>query len=239
MAGEIQTSIQCRLQCVNAVDYGVPQHRWRVFVIGVRSDLSSSPSPQHTGKTCSTTCGSRQSTGTDMKFQSHCPTRFQNTWSRSNGYCFLTRHITIALKQPVVHNKVARLSCYEPLEELDEMVQFRESVEGQNVLEEAEFSTGVRLRSRSRSPIDDAPSSTTMNERLWVMGWCSCHVKSTKAKWENGDRPIHRRQFTNCQSRVTSASHSWRSESSKVISCPSLIRSKSAGCIQTSNRRIT
>ncbi len=26
-------------QCVNAVDYGVPQHRWRVFVIGIRSDL--------------------------------------------------------------------------------------------------------------------------------------------------------------------------------------------------------
>lgn len=26
-------------QCVNAVDYGVPQHRWRVFIIGVRSDL--------------------------------------------------------------------------------------------------------------------------------------------------------------------------------------------------------
>ncbi|MGH7174319.1 MAG: DNA cytosine methyltransferase [Gemmataceae bacterium] len=26
-------------QCVNAVNYGVPQHRWRVFVIGVRSDL--------------------------------------------------------------------------------------------------------------------------------------------------------------------------------------------------------
>ena len=28
------------VQCVNAVDYGVPQHRWRVFVIGIRSDLA-------------------------------------------------------------------------------------------------------------------------------------------------------------------------------------------------------
>jgi DNA (cytosine-5)-methyltransferase 1 len=26
-------------QCVNAVDYGVPQHRWRVFIVGGRSSL--------------------------------------------------------------------------------------------------------------------------------------------------------------------------------------------------------
>ena len=26
-------------QVVNAVDYGVPQHRWRVFIVGIRSDL--------------------------------------------------------------------------------------------------------------------------------------------------------------------------------------------------------
>jgi DNA (cytosine-5)-methyltransferase 1 len=38
-------------QCVNAVDYGVPQHRWRVFLVGVRSDLGirySFPVPTHT-----------------------------------------------------------------------------------------------------------------------------------------------------------------------------------------------
>jgi len=37
-------------QLVNAVDYGVPQHRWRVFIVGVRSDLSakfSFPRPTH------------------------------------------------------------------------------------------------------------------------------------------------------------------------------------------------
>jgi DNA (cytosine-5)-methyltransferase 1 len=38
-------------QCMNAVDYGVPQHRWRVFIVGVRSDLGleySFPPPTHT-----------------------------------------------------------------------------------------------------------------------------------------------------------------------------------------------
>jgi DNA (cytosine-5)-methyltransferase 1 len=37
-------------QLVNAVDYGVPQHRWRVFIVGVRSDLGaefSFPQPTH------------------------------------------------------------------------------------------------------------------------------------------------------------------------------------------------
>ncbi len=37
-------------QLVNAVDYGVPQHRWRVFIVGIRSDLSAEfcfPQPTH------------------------------------------------------------------------------------------------------------------------------------------------------------------------------------------------
>lgn len=37
-------------QLVNAVDYGVPQHRWRVFIVGIRSDLAaefSFPQPTH------------------------------------------------------------------------------------------------------------------------------------------------------------------------------------------------
>jgi DNA (cytosine-5)-methyltransferase 1 len=37
-------------QMVNAVDYGVPQHRWRVFIVGIRSDLGgefSFPQPTH------------------------------------------------------------------------------------------------------------------------------------------------------------------------------------------------
>lgn len=37
-------------QCVNAVDFGVPQHRWRVFIAGVRSDLGidyAFPRPSH------------------------------------------------------------------------------------------------------------------------------------------------------------------------------------------------
>ncbi|HEV3384637.1 MAG TPA: DNA cytosine methyltransferase, partial [Gemmata sp.] len=37
-------------QVVNAVDYGVPQHRWRVFIVGIRSDLGrefSFPLPTH------------------------------------------------------------------------------------------------------------------------------------------------------------------------------------------------
>jgi DNA (cytosine-5)-methyltransferase 1 len=39
-AGE-QTDLNYNVvfQCVNAVDYGVPQQRWRVFVVGVRSGL--------------------------------------------------------------------------------------------------------------------------------------------------------------------------------------------------------
>lgn len=39
-AGE-QTDLHYNVvyQLVNAVDYGVPQHRWRVFVVGIRSDL--------------------------------------------------------------------------------------------------------------------------------------------------------------------------------------------------------
>jgi DNA (cytosine-5)-methyltransferase 1 len=35
---------------VNAVNYGIPQHRWRVFIVGVRSDLDgefSFPAPTH------------------------------------------------------------------------------------------------------------------------------------------------------------------------------------------------
>ncbi len=36
-------------QLVNAVDFGVPQHRWRVFIVGVRSDLGAEFSfPQQT-----------------------------------------------------------------------------------------------------------------------------------------------------------------------------------------------
>lgn len=37
-------------QLINAVDFGVPQHRWRVFVVGIRSDLGaqfSFPQPTH------------------------------------------------------------------------------------------------------------------------------------------------------------------------------------------------
>lgn len=37
-------------QLVNAVDYGIPQHRWRVFIVGVRADLGgefSFPQPTH------------------------------------------------------------------------------------------------------------------------------------------------------------------------------------------------
>jgi DNA (cytosine-5)-methyltransferase 1 len=37
-------------QVVNAVDYGIPQHRWRVFIVGIRSDLSAEfcfPQPTH------------------------------------------------------------------------------------------------------------------------------------------------------------------------------------------------
>ena len=37
-------------QLVNAVDFGVPQHRWRVFIVGIRSDLGaefSFPQPTH------------------------------------------------------------------------------------------------------------------------------------------------------------------------------------------------
>ena len=37
-------------QMVNAVDYGIPQHRWRVFIVGIRSDLGgkfSFPQPTH------------------------------------------------------------------------------------------------------------------------------------------------------------------------------------------------
>jgi DNA (cytosine-5)-methyltransferase 1 len=37
-------------QLVNAVDYGVPQHRWRVFIVGIRSDLGAEfcfPQPTH------------------------------------------------------------------------------------------------------------------------------------------------------------------------------------------------
>ena len=37
-------------QLVNAVDYGIPQHRWRVFIVGIRSDIGaefSFPLPTH------------------------------------------------------------------------------------------------------------------------------------------------------------------------------------------------
>ncbi|MEK6261137.1 MAG: DNA cytosine methyltransferase [Planctomycetota bacterium] len=37
-------------QLVNAVNYGVPQHRWRVFIVGIRSDLGAEfafPPPTH------------------------------------------------------------------------------------------------------------------------------------------------------------------------------------------------
>jgi DNA (cytosine-5)-methyltransferase 1 len=37
-------------QLVNAVNYGIPQHRWRVFIVGIRSDLGaeySFPCPTH------------------------------------------------------------------------------------------------------------------------------------------------------------------------------------------------
>lgn len=37
-------------QLVNAVDFGIPQHRWRVFIVGIRSDLGaeySFPGPTH------------------------------------------------------------------------------------------------------------------------------------------------------------------------------------------------
>lgn len=48
--GKADLSYQVIFRVVNAVDYGVPQHRWRVFVAGVRSDLGieySFPQPTH------------------------------------------------------------------------------------------------------------------------------------------------------------------------------------------------
>ncbi len=51
---------------VNAADYGVPQHRHRVFVVGFRVDVDaewSFPEPTHSLIACCTTNGSRESTG--------------------------------------------------------------------------------------------------------------------------------------------------------------------------------
>jgi len=48
--GQVDLRYNVVHQVVNAVDYGVPQHRWRVFIVGIRSDLGAEfcfPQPTH------------------------------------------------------------------------------------------------------------------------------------------------------------------------------------------------